>query len=243
MPAAADDLSLLYDLIGPAAAALVSSVPLGELLEAKPERLARLGLGPAARRRLLAGAELARRYQPSSVPPPSVTSPRAALSYLSSLRRARTEILGVLALDARQAALGSLVRVAEGSVSHLTAEPREVFSPALERRACSIVLAHNHPSGNVEPSLDDLEFTRAMCEAGGILGIAVLDHLVVAPRAYTSLRERGLLDQIERDSLTTRREGGERGMLVGEKRLPHQANRPLVDSAGADALQLAPPSR
>jgi DNA repair protein RadC len=194
MPVAADDRPLLHDLLGSAAAALVSSLSLDELLEAGPSRLAELGLRPAARRRLLASAELARRYQPVCAPPLSVTSPRGVLPYLASLRRSATEVLGVLALDARQAALGGVVRVAEGSVAHVTAEPREVFSPALERRASAIVLAHNHPSGNAEPSLEDLEFTRAMCEAGAVLGIQVLDHLVVARRAYVSLRERGLLD-------------------------------------------------
>jgi DNA repair protein RadC len=194
MPAAADDRSLLHDLLGPAAAALVASISLEELLETAPGRLAALGLGPTARRRLLASAELARRYQPACAPPLSVTSPRAVLPYLRSLRRSPTEVLGVLALDVRQAVLGAIVRVAQGSVSHVTAEPREVFSPALERRATSIVLAHNHPSGNPEPSLEDVEFTRAMCEAGVVLGIQVLDHVVVARRAYVSLRERGLLD-------------------------------------------------
>jgi DNA repair protein RadC len=194
MPVAADDRPLLHDLLGPAAAALVSTVPLDELLEADAARLAGLGLRRTARRRLLACAEVARRCQPACDPPTSVTSPRAVLPYLTSLRRSPTEVLGVLALDARQAALGRVVRVAEGTVSHVTAEPREVFSPALERRATSIVLAHNHPSGNAEPSLEDVEFTRAMCEAGTVLGIQVLDHLVVARRAYVSLRERGLLD-------------------------------------------------
>src|SRR5438105_8075267 len=194
MPVAADDRSLLHDLLGPAAAALVASMSLDELLEAAPDRLAELGLRRTARRRLLASAELARRYQPACPPPLSVTSPRAVLPYLASLRRSPTEVLGILALDARQAALGAVVRVAAGSVSHVTAEPREVFSPALERRASSIVLAHNHPSGNPEPSLEDVEFTRAMCEAGTVLGIQVLDHVVVAPRAFVSLRQRGLLD-------------------------------------------------
>jgi DNA repair protein RadC len=194
MPAAADDRSLLHDLLGPAAAALVGATPVDQLLEWGPERLVAAGLGAAARRRLLAGAELARRYQPASFPPSSITSPREAMAYLASIRRSPTEVLGVLSLDARQSPLGELTRVAEGSVSHVTAEPREVFCPALELRASSIVLAHNHPSGNLEPSLEDLEFTRAMCEAGAVLGIRVLDHLVVAARGYTSLRERGLID-------------------------------------------------
>jgi DNA repair protein RadC len=195
MPAAADDRSLLHDLLGPDAAALVSALSLDELLDADPVRLAGLGLRRTARRRLLACAEVARRCQPACAPPLSVTSPRAVMHYLTALRRSPTEVLGVLALDARQVALGAVVRVAEGSVSHVTAEPREVFSPALERRASSIVLAHNHPSGNAEPSLEDVEFTSAMCDAGAVLGIQVLDHLVVAPRAYVSLRERGLLDR------------------------------------------------
>ena len=194
MPDAADDRSLLYDLLGRHAAALVSRISLDELLEAEPARLAGLGLGRSARRRLLACAEVARRCQPACVPEASVTSPQAVLPYLACLRRSPIEVLGVLTLDARQVVTGDVVRIAQGSVSHVAVEPREVFAPALERRATSIVLAHNHPSGNAEPSLEDVEFTRAMCEAGAVLGIQVLDHVVVAPRAYVSLRQRGLLD-------------------------------------------------
>jgi DNA repair protein RadC len=193
VPAAADDRSLVVTLLGPAAAALVPSISLSELLEASPLRLAQLGLRRASRRRLLAAAEIARRCQPAVVPPEPITSPRAALSQLAPLRRSPSEILAVLALDARLALLGRPVRVGEGGVSHVSAEPREVFAPAFGLRSSAIVLAHNHPSGQPEPSPEDVEFTKSIGRAGEVLGVQVLDHLVVSPRAYFSFREAGML--------------------------------------------------
>lgn len=193
MLAATDDLSLLVALLGPVAATRAAALPLAELLELEPRQLAALGLGRAARRRLSAGAELARRFQPACRPPVPVRGPRDALPHLRALRRLPTEVLAVLPLDARGVVLGGLARVAEGGVAALAAEPREVFLPALERRASSLVLAHNHPSGVVEPSPEDLDFTGAMCRAGLLLAIPVLDHLVVAARSYFSFVEAGLM--------------------------------------------------
>lgn len=193
MPAAADDHSLVIALLGQAAAALVVSLSVAELLEAPAARLAQLGLKPAARRRLLATAELARRFQPAVVPPRTICSPLDALPHLASLRASRTEVLAVLALDSRLAPLAGLARVAEGAVAHVSAEPREVFAPALEQGASAILLAHNHPSGVPEPSPDDVQFTGAMSRAGELLGVQVIDHLVVARRAYFSFKEAGML--------------------------------------------------
>jgi DNA repair protein RadC len=68
-----------------------------------------------------------------------------------------------------------------------------VFAPAIERRAASIVLAHNHPSGDPEPSDDDLALTRRLVQAGILLGIEVLDHLVIGHGGYVSLKSRGLM--------------------------------------------------
>jgi DNA repair protein RadC len=72
-------------------------------------------------------------------------------------------------------------------------DPREVFSAALAARARGVVLAHNHPSGDVKPSEDDVALTRRAVEAGELLGISVLDHLVVGAGRYLSMAERGLL--------------------------------------------------
>src|SRR5215831_407994 len=105
---AVDDRVLISDLIGPADAAMVSETLVGELLEASGEHLAGLGLKPAARRRLLAAAELARRYQPAMTPPPPVRTARDLLPHLAGMRRARTERLGVLSLDARCCLVGGL---------------------------------------------------------------------------------------------------------------------------------------
>ena len=190
---APDDHGLLADLIGSRASALVSTVAVADLLEATPESLAALGLSKAARRRLLAGAELARRFQPAAHRATPCLTPRQVLPHLEPIRGAATEVLAVLALDAALAPLGGLTRVAEGGLMHVCVAAREVYAPALERRAAAIVLAHNHPSGVPAPSDEDRAFTRHMSQAGALLGIQLLDHLVVARRAYFSFAEAGLL--------------------------------------------------
>lgn len=188
-----DEPTLLAALLGSAAAAMVAHVAASDLLEADEAVLSELGLPPAARRRLLAGAELARRFQPGLPAPAPVRQARDALVHLAALRRAQSEMLAVLPLDARLGPLGGLALVAQGAVAHVSAEPREVFAPALERRASAIVLAHNHPSGIAEPTSEDLAFTSLMCRAGTLLGVPLLDHLVVARRGYFSFAEAGLL--------------------------------------------------
>jgi DNA repair protein RadC len=77
---------------------------------------------------------------------------------------------------------------------NLAVSPREVFGPALERRAAAIVLAHNHPSGTAAPSPEDVSFTRQMTRAGALLGVPLVDHLVVARRGYFSFAEASMLD-------------------------------------------------
>jgi len=71
--------------------------------------------------------------------------------------------------------------------------PREVFQPAVESSAASVVLVHNHPSGDPEPSREDLLLTKRLVTAGEIMGIEVLDHVIVARRSFVSLRERKLM--------------------------------------------------
>jgi DNA repair protein RadC len=183
------DRCLLEDLIGRQAARSVV-VQLSELLEADSSELAAFGLGPAARRRVLACAEVARRYQPGVSPPEPVTGPIQALSHLGGLRSCDREVVAVLLLDARHSVIG-LELVAVGAVAHVSVEAREMFAPAVSAKASAIVIAHNHPSGNADPSPQDAEFTRAMVEAGRVLSIDVLDHVIVARRNYYSFRRSG----------------------------------------------------
>lgn len=81
--------------------------------------------------------------------------------------------------------------ISKGTVNQTIAMPREVFRKAIDLGASSIILAHNHPSGDVRPSMDDINLTRRMAEAGKILGINVLDHFVVGHNSYYSFKENG----------------------------------------------------
>lgn len=101
------------------------------------------------------------------------------------------EIFCIVILDARNQVLG-VNTVSIGSVSCSIVHPRETFRPAILMGASAIVLAHCHPSGDPEPSKDDLELTRRLSKAGEILGIEVLDHIIIADSRFCSLKEMGL---------------------------------------------------
>ena len=98
----------------------------------------------------------------------------------------------VLALDARHRPIGCHT-VSVGSLSASIVHPREVFKFAILANAAAVILAHNHPSGDPTPSHDDVELTRRLRDAGELVGIAVLDHVVVADGTWLSFRERGLM--------------------------------------------------
>ena len=83
--------------------------------------------------------------------------------------------------------------VSMGLVNRTVVHPREVFYWAIKDNACALILAHNHPSGNVEPSPEDQEITKRLQQAGEIIGIDVLDHLVIAKTRYYSFLEHGLM--------------------------------------------------
>ena len=83
--------------------------------------------------------------------------------------------------------------ISEGILNSSLTHPREVFRGAIVATAASVILAHNHPSGNPEPSEEDIAITKQLVESGKIMGIPVHDHIIFAERKYTSLAERGLL--------------------------------------------------
>jgi DNA repair protein RadC len=191
---ALDDRALIADLLGSASARRLAHLSVDQILDADRDQLARLGIASAASRRLLAAAELARRFQPAApVAAPALERPQHFLPHLVHLRAAPVEFLAVLTLDARLGLLGGPATVAGGGLMHVAVSPREVFAPAVERRAAAIVLAHNHPSGDPSPSREDIAFTHKMARAGTLLGIQLLDHLVLTRRAYFSFAEGRLL--------------------------------------------------
>jgi DNA repair protein RadC len=119
--------------------------------------------------------------------------PEAAADYLRrQYGHERVEVFGTLTLDVRH----RLLRIHElhrGARSHADIEPAEVFNSAIVDNAHAVIVWHTHPSGDPTPSGDDEALTRRLADAGRLLGIAVLDHLVVASGGFTSLRQRGVL--------------------------------------------------
>ena len=120
----------------------------------------------------------------------AMTTPDVAFSVLEPLLSDRpTEEFWCLLLDGRHCAIG----VAQATVGTLTASlvhPREVFGPAVRMGAAAVVVAHNHPSGDPEPSSEDITVTRRLLEVGDLLGIPLLDHLVIGDGKFVSLRRR-----------------------------------------------------
>ena len=111
-------------------------------------------------------------------------------SYLKGLDR---ETFVAIALTTRNTPLG-IHTVALGSLDSCIVHPREVFKFAILANAGALLCAHNHPSGDTTPSEDDLKLTKRLKEAGDLLGIEVIDHLIVAPDGhYTSLKAKGLM--------------------------------------------------
>ena len=159
-----------------------------------PEWTVESGVGEALGARLAAVFEIARRVR--SRPPRRgqwIRNPRQLVGYLSSrLADAQAESFGVVLLDARNRLLADEV-LSRGGWSASVVRPREVFRRALLAGAPALILYHNHPSGDPAPSREDIQITRQLVEAGQLLGVRVLDHLIVAVEGYASLRERGFI--------------------------------------------------
>ena len=143
------------------------------------------GLGKVKAAQVLACLELSGRYILSDKSNP-IVSPEDLVSRLSFLKYEEQEHLVVVTLNS----VNCVIRVHEittGLVNKTPVHPREAFAKAIEDRAVSVVFAHNHPSGSVEPSLDDMAITRVLCASGRILQIPVLDHIIVGKGGFSSI--------------------------------------------------------
>ncbi len=148
------------------------------------------GVGPAKGATLLAALELSRRLAARRLRPGDpIRGPEDVFRHFHPrLRHARRERFLLLLLDGRHRVLREVL-VSEGTLTASLVHPREVFRPALQEAAAAVVLVHNHPSGDPTPSREDREVTDRLIEAGELLGIPVLDHVVVAERGFRSLKE------------------------------------------------------
>jgi len=154
--------------------------------------LAIAGVGPARAAALCAAFELGRRAAERPAGGGAIRGPEDVLAHVRDLGAARREHFVVLLLNARHEFQRREV-VSIGSLNASIVHPREVFLPAILHSAASIVLVHNHPSGDPEPSEEDLSITRRLVEVGDLVGIGVLDHVIVATRGLVSFRARQLL--------------------------------------------------
>lgn len=151
------------------------------------------GLGSGRACALLAAAELGRRWAERPDPRPHLDTPARAAQFVpAEVKTAQKEHLYAFYLDGRSRLVhGEVVSV--GTLTASLVHPREVFSPAVSRSAASLIIAHNHPSGDCTPSPEDREATRRLSRCGELLGIPLLDHLVVSTGSFFSFKEAGLL--------------------------------------------------
>ena len=115
-----------------------------------------------------------------------------AAMYMEEMRHLDREHMKIVLLDTKYNIIGEYT-LSVGTVNSSLIQPREVFIHALKRDAVNIILLHNHPSGNPEPSPQDIDVTKRVQEAGDLIGVRVLDHIIVGDGRYTSLKAQGYL--------------------------------------------------
>lgn len=167
---------------------------LQKLAEASVNELSQIkGIGIAKAAQIRAVFEIARRIS-SQIPAyksKQLTDPENIYKLVKSkLKNYSKEHFYLIVLDSRN---WSIHEVSIGTLNANLVHPREAFSEAIKSKAASVIFVHNHPSGNLEPSEEDLEITQKLVESGKILGIEVLDHIIVTNDKYFSFKEGGLI--------------------------------------------------
>jgi len=150
------------------------------------------GIGPTKASQIIACFELGRRYYKPAGPDIRVTRPEDILPLVAHLKQKRQEHFICITLNGAGEILGNRT-ITVGLLNHSLVHPREVFADAITDRAASIICIHNHPSGSLEPSSQDIAITNQLKEAGSVIGIQLIDHIIVSKNGHVSMREQGLL--------------------------------------------------
>ena len=151
------------------------------------------GLGPAKACEIVACFELGKRLLKDKKAR-IYLKPKEVWEELKDIRDNKKEHFVIFYLDSRNQEIKREI-ISVGSLNANLVHPREVFEPAVRNLAAQIILAHNHPSGDPEPSEDDITITKRLVEAGKIMGIEVVDHIIVVKSGFFSFKEKGLLSQ------------------------------------------------
>ncbi|MFC5542216.1 MAG: DNA repair protein RadC [Bacilli bacterium] len=152
------------------------------------------GIGQAKAVQLLAAIELGRRLSQKQVESRfTIRSPKDAASFLMpEMASLQQEHFVALYLNVKNQVIHKQT-IFIGSLNSSIVHPREIFKEAVKRSAASIICAHNHPSGNAAPSPEDIEVTKRLQEAGFIIGIELIDHIIIGDHQYYSLKEQGYI--------------------------------------------------
>lgn len=194
-PAALSDFELLQSLIGSGNAQVdVSTIAKATLklvqkygADVTYEQLQTVvGLGSAKITEILAAIELSKRYILSS-DQPIIDSPERAVEQLADIRDKKQEYFVCMTLDGANRLIEKRI-ISIGTLTSSMVHPREVFADAINDRAAGIIIAHNHPSGQLVQSKSDDEVTERISDAGNLLGISLIDHIIVTAKSYKSLK-------------------------------------------------------
>lgn len=162
--------------------------------QASEQELANIkGIGTAKARKIQCIAEIAKRvYWVSNVFPSVIKTPSDAFKRMEDMQFLAVEQFRVIYLNTKNGIVAEEI-VAQGTINSTIVGGREIFRKAVRLLAASIILVHNHPSGDALPSQEDIAITRRLVEAGKLLDIAVLDHIIIGRGNFESLKERGIL--------------------------------------------------
>ncbi|MCT4508338.1 MAG: DNA repair protein RadC [Tepidibacter sp.] len=152
------------------------------------------GVGTAKACQIMAAIELGRRIS-KFIPEkkPKITGPDDIVSmYMEDIRYLKKEVFKAILLNTKNEVISD-VEISVGTLNSSLVHPREVFIEAIKRSTNKIILMHNHPSGNPDPSREDKNITKRLIEGGKILGIDIIDHIIVGDGMYFSFKERGLI--------------------------------------------------
>lgn len=151
------------------------------------------GIGPAKAAELKAAIELGRRYQKPSLAGASFcSSGDIAAYYRPRMKDLKKEMFRCALLDTKNKLIREEV-ISVGSLSASIVHPRDAFKPAVRESAAAVIFIHNHPSGDIKPSQEDILLTRRLVQAGEVLGIQVLDHIIIGDGEHFSFRDNGMI--------------------------------------------------
>lgn len=169
---------------------ILSSFNLEQLSEMSVNQLKRIyGMGPVKSMKIVSMFEFVKRYNQLKRTKKiiAIKSPKDVYNlFIDELREKKKEHLYVLLLDTQNSLISKHL-ISVGTLNSSLLHPREIFNPAIKESANAIILIHNHPTGNVEPSIEDKQITNRLKEIGELLGIPLLDHVIIGKENYASI--------------------------------------------------------